>query len=94
VGSVGLEPTNPEGRRFTVSRLCRFANYPVSNTNGIRTRIYTLRGCYPQPLDDGIICSPNGHRTRISRLKVLYPHQLDDRTIFVVGTGFEPVSSP
>lgn len=28
VDCVGLEPTDPEGRWFTATRLCRFANNP------------------------------------------------------------------
>ena len=28
VGSAGLEPAKPEGRRFTVSGNCHYTNYP------------------------------------------------------------------
>ena len=31
VGSAGLEPAKPEGRRFTVSGNCRYTNYPFKN---------------------------------------------------------------
>lgn len=59
VDSVGLEPTNPWGRRFTVSRLCRFANYPfvevegIEPTHRIRTTyfysVWPLRGLVVTP---------------------------------------------
>ena len=29
VGSAGLEPAKPEGRKFTVSGNCRYTNYPL-----------------------------------------------------------------
>jgi hypothetical protein len=35
VGSAGLEPANPEGRKFTVSSNCRYANYPMVQNDRI-----------------------------------------------------------
>ena len=35
VDCVGLEPTDPEGRWVTATRLCRFANNPFVGDEGI-----------------------------------------------------------
>jgi hypothetical protein len=86
VGSVGLEPTNPEGRKFTVSSNCRYANYPLC-----RMRESNADVIFPD-LKIAVLWNGIWHYKKITKKHSLYQVQNRDKIKLkeIIKSGFIP----